>query len=232
METSTRKKIIFACVIIGIVILLRFYAPHYFSFETLKNNRQTFQTYVGQHYFIAALIYIATYFVTTAFAVPVAAPLTLIGGFLFGTVIGGILTIVGATAGALILFLMVRFLIGSSIQRRYSDRLAWLNNQIGQHGDSYLLSLRFLAIVPFFMINLVAGLTTVSLWTYGWTTAIGIAPGSLVFAFAGQQLGSISSARDVFTPHIMIAFALLALLALIPTIIKKISGNKNNQLNT
>ena len=81
-------------------------------------------------------------------------------------------------------------------------------------------------IIPFFMINLVAGLTPISLWTYGWTTAIGITPGSFVFAFAGQQLGNISSARDVFTIQIMIAFALLALLALVPTIIKYVQKPK------
>lgn len=227
MEASTRKKIILLFVVVVIIMLLRNYAPAYFSLEAIKGDRETFQAYVDQHYLIAAIIYLATYFVTTAFAVPVAAPLTLAGGFLFGTVIGGTLTIIGATLGALVLFLMVRFLIGSAIQQRYAKRLAWLNNQIAQHGDSYLLSLRFLALVPFFMINLVAGLTPVSLWTYGWTTAIGIAPGSMVFAFAGQQLGNISSARDVFTPPVMIAFALLALLALIPTIIKKMRGNKN-----
>jgi len=226
MNKTLLNKIIVACVVVGIIITLRIYAPQYFSLQALKSNRELFKGYVEQHYLIAALIYFITYCATTASAVPVAAPLTLVGGFLFGTIIGGLLTIIGATAGALLLFLMVRYLIGNAIQQRYGQRLVWLNNQIQRHGDSYLLSLRFLAIIPFFMINLVAGLTPISLVTYTWTTLLGIVPGTFIFAFAGQQLGTISSARDVFTLPVIAAFILLALLALIPTFFQKMRASQ------
>jgi uncharacterized membrane protein YdjX (TVP38/TMEM64 family) len=110
----------------------------------------------------------------------------------------------------------VRYLIGSYIQKKYRDQLASFNRALASGQVSYLLAIHFIAIIPFPLINLLAALTHVPLWTFIWTTAVGILPGSLIYAFAGNQLTTIHSLKDIFSFNIMVAFVLLALLALLP----------------
>ena len=97
--------------------------------------------------------------------------------------------------------------------------MAQFNKAMKLYGKNYLLVIRFVAVIPFFLVNILVGLTNLSLWTFIWTTAIGILPGSLVYTFAGQQLNEIESLRDIFSFNILLAFFFLALLALLPIIV-------------
>jgi uncharacterized membrane protein YdjX (TVP38/TMEM64 family) len=146
--------------------------------------------------------------------------LTLSGGFLFGALLGTLYVNAGATTGATLAFLFCRYAAGDWIQEKYLDKLITFNRELSENGYRYLLALRLIPLFPFFLINAGAGLTKIPLRTFVWTTSLGILPGSFVYAFAGKQLGSIESMGDIFSTEILIAFSLLALLVLVPVVVK------------
>jgi len=148
--------------------------------------------------------------------------LTLAGGFLFHLFPGIIYVNVAATVGATLGFLFARYILGNKVQEKYASQLERFNRELDENGHLYLLTLRLIPAFPFFLINLLAGLTKVSLKTFFWTTMVGILPGSLVYSFAGSQLNTIESVEDIFSGSIIAAFLALALFALLPVILKKL----------
>jgi uncharacterized membrane protein YdjX (TVP38/TMEM64 family) len=160
------------------------------------------------------------------FSLPGATIMTLAGGFLYTFFIGALYVNVGATAGATLAFLFARYIAGKSLQEKYGGRLEKFNSELDRNGWSYLLTLRFIPVFPFFLINIFAGLTKIPLRTFVWTTSVGIFPGSLIYAYAGQQLGDIGSVKDIFSGRVLLAFLLLAGLAIFPTLYKKIKKSK------
>jgi len=220
MCMSRDKKFIVALIILGIIMVLRFSSiTEWMSLAQLKAHRDYLQQVVSQHYLLSVICYISLYIAAVAFSMPVGVVLTLAGGFLFGVIAGVFYANIGATLGATIAFLLVRYLIGETIQQKYAVQLAQFNKAMKRYGKNYLLVIRFIAVIPFFLVNILVGLTNLPLWTFMWTTAIGILPGSLVYTFAGQQLNEIESLRDVFSLKILLAFLLLALLALLPILV-------------
>lgn len=216
------KKLIVAAVVLFFVVAIHVSGVlHYLTFDQLKMNRLVLQQTVLHNYFIAIASFIGMYIVFAACALPGAFILTLAGGFLFGTFWGALYANIGATIGATCAFLMVRYLVGNFVQDRYKNQLSNFNAAIDRYGPNYLLSMRFIALIPFFIINILAAFTDISLWTFIWTTSIGITPGALVYAFAGQQIAYIESPSDIFSVKIIMAFFLLALLALVPVIVRK-----------
>jgi uncharacterized membrane protein YdjX (TVP38/TMEM64 family) len=161
------------------------------------------------------------YVLATALSLPGAIILTLAGGFLFGVAAGTFYVNIGATMGAILAFLSARYLLGDRLQEKYAKQLETFNREMDRNGTSYLLTLRLIPVFPFFLINFLSGLTKIRLWTFLWTTWLGIIPGTVVFAFAGQQLGSISSPADILSKNVIIAFLVLALFTLVPVILKR-----------
>jgi uncharacterized membrane protein YdjX (TVP38/TMEM64 family) len=135
---------------------------------------------------------------------------------------------VGATIGAFLIFLAARYLMRDALMARYGDQLAKLNAELQRNGASYLLTLRFIPIFPFFLINLLAGLTPVSAFTYLWTTAIGIIPGSFVYALLGSSGATMDASKGAFSPQLIAGLVLLGIVSLIPVAIRKFgkSGEK------
>ena len=220
MRLFRSKKFIVGFVILGIIIATRFSSiTEWMSLTQLKAHRGYLQQVVSEHYLLSVICYISLYITAVAFSIPVGVLLTLAGGFLFGVIAGVFYTNIGATLGATIAFLLVRYLIGETIQKKYGVQLAQFNRAMKLYGKNYLLVIRLIAVIPFFLVNILVGLTNLSLWTFIWTTAIGILPGSLVYTFAGQQLNEIESLRDIFSFNILLAFFFLALLALLPVIV-------------
>lgn len=207
---------------VGLLIVLRFSGlGDYITLDMVQQKRVTLMTLVNKHYIISVLAYIAFYSVIVALALPIAALSTVMGGFLFGVFPATFYANIGATGGAIIFFLVVRYSFGTTLQKRYKNQLHWFNVQMEKYGVSYLIAIHFIAVIPFFVVNLLIGLTKIPLWTFIWTTSIGILPGSLVYAFAGKQLTTITSIRDIFSFNILIAFALLALLAMVPILVQR-----------
>lgn len=197
-----------------------------FTFDTLVENKDALKSYVAENYVLAAVIFVVAYFLSTTFSLPIALLLSLAGGFLFGTLAGTVYINMGATTGATALFIGSRYFFGEYFQGKYGANVKALNDELEKNGRSYLLTLRFIPIFPFFLVNLMAGLSTISLSTFVWTTAIGIIPGSFVYAYAGSQLSSIQSTEDIVSPSILSALILLGLLALVPTIYGKVQQRK------
>jgi uncharacterized membrane protein YdjX (TVP38/TMEM64 family) len=223
------KKILLAAIIVFLVLLVRALGlDRYLTLENFKTYKDQILGYVNMNYALSVLSYILLYIVVVALSVPGATLLTLVGGFLFG-LIGVIYVNVGATIGAAAAFIAARYLLGDWVQRRYGGRLAAFNREIDQNGYNYLLTLRFIPLFPFFLINIFAGFTRIPLFVFVWTTAVGILPGSFVYVFAGTQLGSITSLKDVLSWKILLAFILLGLLAVAPVIIKKVRSRKSEK---
>lgn len=224
MSNGWRKRLlILAVMIIGIIAVHMSGVREYLTLEAIQIKSALLRDYVAHSYSYSVLLFIIVYCAAVLFLLPGVALLTILGGYLFGAFWGAVYTNIGATLGAVGAFCVVRYVIGSFVQERYAQQLVRFNNEFEQQGSAYLLSIHFIAVVPFFLVNILAGLTRVSLWTFIWTTSLGIFPASLVFAFAGKQLHEINSIRDILTPNIIFAFTLIALLALLPTIVRSIT---------
>jgi uncharacterized membrane protein YdjX (TVP38/TMEM64 family) len=189
----------------------------YFDFYYVSKQRAVLREYVEAHYWVSVAVFIAAY-MTTAFFVPGAIVLTLAGGFLFGVLPAALYINAGATLGSVLALLISRYVAGNWIQEHYMEQLKPLNNALERHGVSYLLALRIVPVLPFFAVNYLAGITRIPLKTFVWTTSLGMIPGSLIYAYTGLQLGSISRPEEIFSPRILAALALLGLFTLLPPI--------------
>jgi uncharacterized membrane protein YdjX (TVP38/TMEM64 family) len=196
----------------------------YLSLETLKANRDRLLAYTETHYSTAVAMFMLAYCLQTAFLLPGAAILTLAGGFLFGSVVGTLYVNIAATSGATLAFLASRYLLRDWVERKFGDRLGPIQEGFAKNAFSYLVTLRLVPLFPFFLVNLVSGLTRIRVGQYVLATALGIIPGSFVFANAGRQLGSINSLGEIASPPVLGAFVLLGLLALVPILYRKCSG--------
>ena len=214
--------------LLGIGAFVYFDLGHYLSLDSLKANRDLLLNYTETHYTVAVALFILIYILQTTFSFPGGAILTLTGGFLFGSVMGTFFVNIGATVGATLAFLAARYLLRDWVERKFGDRLGAIQSGFAQNAFSYLMTLRLIPAFPFFLVNLVSGLTRVNLGTYVLATSLGIIPGSFVFAFAGRQLGTINSLSEIASPPVLLAFTLLGLLALMPIAYRKWT-NKNSQ---
>jgi len=220
---NQKRFLLFIVIILILALVYYFELPKFFTFETLKQQKDNLLALIEKQYWSSVITYIFVYCAVVALSLPGAASLSLLGGFLFGIFPGMLYIIIGATLGAATAFLLVRYLIGSWIQKKYKKQLVNFNQEIEQSGAHYLLAIRLIPIFPFFLINALAALTTISFSTFVLTTACGILPGAFVFSFAGKQFHEIATISDVMSPKMLLAFVLLALLALVPLIYKKLT---------
>ena len=228
-SNSTGKVVIALLLAAGIGAFLYFDLGQYLSLDALKKNRDSLLAYTESNYGLAVVLFVSVYILQTAFSLPGGAILTLAGGFLFGSLLGTVFVNIGATSGATLAFLAARYLLRDWVENKFGDRLGTIQAGFAQNAFSYLMTLRLIPAFPFFLVNLVSGLTRVNLGTYVTATAIGIIPGSFVYAYAGRQLGTINSLGEIASPPVLLAFTLLGLLALLPTIYRKLRGNKSQR---
>jgi uncharacterized membrane protein YdjX (TVP38/TMEM64 family) len=200
----------------------------YLTFEMVKEHRAALRFFVDGHYATSVIVFIAVY-LSTALFVPGAVVLTLAAGFLFGVVAGVVYVNIAATTGAVLAFLCSRYLIGKWIQKKFSAPLKSFNREIERHGQNYLLVLRIIPLFPFFAVNYLAGITKIPLPKFIWTTALGMLPGSVLYAYAGQRLGEIEQVVDLFSAEFIIAFSILALLAFSPVVVRFVTWLKARQ---
>jgi len=220
-QNSYGKVGIALILLAGIGGFIFFDLGHFLSLDTLKANRDSLLSYTESHFGLAIAIFIGLYILQTAFSLPGGAILTLTGGFLFGSLVGTLVVNIGATIGATLAFLAARYLLRDWVENKFGDRLGPIQAGFAQNAFSYLMTLRLIPAFPFFLVNLVSGLTRVNLGTYALATSLGIIPGSFVFAFAGRQLGTINSLSEIASPPVLLAFTLLGLLALMPVAYRK-----------
>lgn len=184
----------------------------YLSFELLKAQQAALATQVEQNPLGYALGYILLYVVVTALSFPGAGIMSLAAGALFGMLVGVGVVLIGATLGATVAMWSARFLFRGPLRRRFPQQVAKIDAGIHKEGALYLFSLRLLAIFPYFLVNLLMGLTPIRTWKYMWVTFIGMIPATSVLVYAGTQLAQLDSPAGLFTPELLAAFIAMALL--------------------
>ena len=211
---------------IGVAVAAFFYFDlgQFLSLQALKDNRDYLLSFTETHSAAAAALFVLAYITVAGLSLPGAVILTLAGGFLFGFVWGTLFVNLGATTGATLAFLASRYLLRDWVERKFGKWLGPVQQGFEKNAFSYLMTLRLIPLFPFFVVNLVSGLTRMNVGAYVAATAIGIIPGSFVYAYAGRQLGAINSLKDIASPGVIGAFVLLGLLALLPNLYKKWSG--------
>lgn len=215
------KQILVLVYLAAVIVALRLaHSGGYLTLENLTGHRAALQEIVANHYLVSVLLYIAIY-VSACLVLPGAIVLTLAGGILFHTFPGALYVIIGATSGGTLGFLLSRYAFGAPLQTRYGPQLSQFNRELETNGYLYLLAARLIPVFPFFVVNFLCGLTKLPLRTFVWTTAVGIIPASVVYAFAGSQASSISSLGDFTSPRMLFAFLFLAFLVISRVVWKK-----------
>lgn len=221
-RSSTGPKIVIVALIVtAIGAFFYFDLGRYLSLDALKANRDSLLVFTEQHYASAVALYIVFYIVMVAVSLPGGVIMTLAGGFLFGSVIGTLYVNVGATIGATLAFLASRYLLRDWVERKFGQKLGTIQEGFSKNAFSYLLTIRLIPIFPFFLVNLLSGLTRITTLTYVVATSLGILPGSFIYANAGRQLGRINSLKEIASPNVLLAFTLLGLLTLASVLYQK-----------
>ena len=220
-RSSTGRLAVAGIVVLAIGAFFYLDLARFLSLTALKEHREMLLSFADAHQAVAAGLFVGAYIAVTGLSLPGAVILTLAGGLLFGGLLGTLLVNIGATTGATLAFLVARYLLRDAVERKFGRWLGPVQEGFGKNAFSYLMTLRLIPLFPFFVVNLVSGLTRVKLGTYVGATALGIIPGSFVYAYAGQQLGSIHSLKDIASPNVLAALALLGLLALLPVAYRK-----------
>ena len=203
--------------IIGVVVVLFFHfdLDQLLTLEYIKSQQQQVDTFYTENRALTVAGFFLLYIVVTGASLPGAAILTLAGGAIFGLMTGLIIISFASTIGASLAFLVSRYLFRDSIQKRFGGSLKSINDGIAKDGAFYLFALRLVPAFPFFVINLVMGLTTIKLKTFYWVSQAGMLAGTIVFVNAGTQLAQIESAAGILSPGLILSFVLLALLPFI-----------------
>ena len=216
MDKKRTKQIIILAVLIALVAsFFIFDLKQYLTLEYIKSQQQAFADYYAENTLLTIAIYFVIYVITTALSLPGAAVLTLVGGALFGLVTGTIVVSFASTLGATLAFLVSRFLLGDYVQNKFSDKLKVINEGIEKEGEFYLFTLRLVPLFPFFLINLVMGLTPIRTVKFFVVSQLGMLPGTIVYVFAGTQLAQIDSLQGILSPGLIGAFVLLGVFPLL-----------------
>ncbi len=235
-----------ALVALAIAAFFAFGLDNYLTFRALSENRDRLLDFVASHYVAAAMLYMSIYIAVVALSLPGGLLMTVTGGFLFGWVAAGVMTVIAATLGATLIFLIAATSLGTPLRARAGPWLKKLEAGFAENAMSYLLFLRLVPLFPFWLVNVAPAFLGVRTGTYILGTLIGIIPGTFAFAYLGGGLDSIirqqqatysacmeagraNCALDfqissLLTGEMLVAFAALGVLALVPVIVKKLRG--------
>jgi uncharacterized membrane protein YdjX (TVP38/TMEM64 family) len=187
---------------------------HHLTLEAFHASHETFEAWYEQHPWMLAGGYFVVFVFATLF-LPIAALVTVVAGALFGFWKGALIASFAAALGATLAFWLSRFILHDAIQRHFGDRLAAVNAGLARDGAFYLFSMRLVPVIPFFIINLVMGLTPIKTHTFYWVTQLGMLAGILVYVNAGTQLAEVEHLSDIFSPALIGSLALLGILPLL-----------------
>jgi uncharacterized membrane protein YdjX (TVP38/TMEM64 family) len=220
MNKNLMKKMGMVALLLGLVVLFRVYhLEQYLSLDYIKASQEQFAALYAQHQVSVIGAYFLIYVVVTALSLPGAAVLTLTGGALFGFWMGAVTVSFASTIGATLACLVARFVLRDWVQNKFGDRLGAINEGLAREGAFYLFTMRLVPIFPFFVINLLMGLTRMPLRTFYWVSQVGMLAGTAVYVNAGKELARIDSLSGILSPSLLISFAILGLF---PITVKKL----------
>ena len=208
---NVKKIAVILLLVAGVVGFFYFDLSTYLTLDYVRGALDDLRSYYHEHAALTLLLFFVGYVLVTALSLPGAAVMTLLAGALFGIWVGLVLVSFASTIGASLAFLLARYLAGDLVQEKFGNRLKTINQGIEKDGAFYLFTLRLVPVFPFFLINILMGLTPIRLWTFYWVSQVGMLAGTLVYINAGTQLASIESAGDLLSLDLIVAFSLLAL---------------------
>jgi uncharacterized membrane protein YdjX (TVP38/TMEM64 family) len=217
------RLVVLAILVLAIAVFLGAGGAEWLSPAKLQARRFELLAYAGTHFWSLFIIWGAVYVAAAAFSMPGATVLSLLTGFLFGRGPGTLLIVVAATTGATLLLVAARYLFADAARGRLekNPRAARLLAGFDQGAFNYLLFLRLVPVFPFWLVNLASAVTRIPVRTYIVGTAIGILPGSFVFANLGGSLGAVESIKGLVSGDVLIALGMLGVLSLVPVLLKR-----------
>ncbi len=204
-----QRIILLVLVILAIAGFLVFDVGQYFSLDFFNQQKSAIQHYQQQEPLLVALGYFLIYVVVTAFSLPGAAVMTLVGGALFGLAWGLLIVSFASSIGATLAFLISRSLLREWVQKKFSRHLAAINAGVEKEGESYLFTLRLVPLFPFVVINLAMALTPIKAWPFYWVSQLGMLAGTAVYVNAGTQLAQLDGLAGILSPGLIASFVLL-----------------------
>ncbi len=214
-RSSRAARLLLAIVLVAAVVLFfAFGLQRYLSLDALKTQQAALASYNAAHPWTVLAVFFALYVAITASSLPGAALLTLAAGALFGLLAGTVLVSFASSVGATLAFLASRFLFRDWVRQRFGKRLAAIDRGIDREGAFYLFTLRLVPVFPFFMINLLMGLTGIRVWTFYAVSQLGMLAGTVVYVNAGTQLARIHSLSGILSPTLIGSFVLLGVFPL------------------
>ena len=212
---NPRKILLLTALLLALGAFFAFDLGRYFSLGSLQESQARLAAWREQQPLALAAGYFLVYVAVTALSLPGATIVTLAGGAIFGLGWGLLIVSFASSIGATLAFLTARFLLRDSVQARFGQRLAEVDRGIRKDGAFYLFTLRLIPVVPFFVINLLMGLTNMKAWTFYWVSQLGMLAGTAVYVNAGTQLGQLTSLQGIVSPGLLGSFVLLGLFPLI-----------------
>ncbi|MBE8157944.1 MAG: TVP38/TMEM64 family protein [Betaproteobacteria bacterium] len=233
-STIIKLGVVAGLLIVGGVLYSQF--GEYASLGYIQKQQTAFQEYYAENSALVLISFFIGYVVVTALSLPGAAIMTLLAGALFGLAIGVVVVSFASSMGATLAFLVARFILGESLQKKYGDKLKKINEGVEREGKFYLFTMRLIPAFPFFLINILMGLTTLSAISFYWVSQLGMLAGTVVFVFAGTQLAEIKSLGGILSPGLIAAFVALGVfplaakktIALLQRRVHKDSGHAEN----
>jgi uncharacterized membrane protein YdjX (TVP38/TMEM64 family) len=210
------KKLVLLAAIIGLV--LAFWASglgHYFTLSYLRESAGSLKTVYAEHPALTIVVYFVVYVLATSLSVPGAVVLTLAGGALFGLLVGTLIVSFASAMGATLACLASRFLLRDWVQGKFGDKAAKINEGVEREGAFYLFTLRLVPIFPFWLINLLMGLTKMALRKFYWVSQLGMLAGTVVYVNAGKELARVESLKGILSPELIVSFVLIGVLPLV-----------------
>jgi len=204
------RLLVIAVILAAIAAFFVFDLKQYVTLDYFQSQRAAIEAQVQEHPIRTAILFFAAYVAATGLSLPGAAILTLIAGALFGLLWGTVIVSFASTIGATLAFLASRFVLRDWVQQHFGDRLRPINEGIAREGGFYLFALRLVPAFPFFVINLVMGLTPIRTWTYYWVSQLGMLAGTMVYVYAGTQLGEFRISAGLITAFVLLGIFPLA----------------------
>jgi uncharacterized membrane protein YdjX (TVP38/TMEM64 family) len=210
MAGKDLRKIIVLAAVAGIIVVFRvFHLGSYLTLSYMKESQERFAALYSGHAVAVIAAYMTVYILVTSVSLPGAAILTIVGGALFGLLTGTVAVSFASTIGATMACAISRFVLRDWVQGKFGGRLKTVNEGIAREGAFYLFTLRLIPVFPFWLVNLVMGLTTMRLGTFYWVSQLGMLPGTIVYVNAGRELAKIHSLSGIVSPGLIISFAAL-----------------------
>lgn len=206
------KKIVLLGVIVAAIFSFFYFDLNsYLTLQGMKDSLDTFQSQIAQNPVLSIGVFFAIYVAVTALSLPGAAILTLAAGALFGLVQGLVIVSFASSVGATLAFLVSRFILRDTVRNKFKEKLKKIDEGVEKQGAFYLFTLRLVPVFPFFLINLLMGLTSLKTWTFYWVSQVGMLAGTAVYVNAGTQLAQIDSLSGIVSPRLIFSFVLLGI---------------------